>query len=587
MNNQGNGRPKEEFAAALPGGIADRPADFDDEMYLRLNQDVAAAVSDGVYASGFEHYARYGAREGRSYRLATADSAAPAMASIAAEPPMLAQRPMGHRPAPAMPAHSIEQLRLSRGGGLFLVGWLDDTLDALVELRIDGDGWSIDLARVALARQRRKDVEAALRSTVRHSYGFWSMAELGHDLSRPGSCRVRLRMRSGASAALDIEAHYVPDLELRDLALGYLADGDFFGNPHHGAIASLDFGVGDQVIANTRRLTASVTANPYVERFGPAHGRPKGSIVVCLYGKPEYLFLQNTLFAAGAGIRDYELVYVCNSPELADRLVRDARIASFIHGLRQTLVVLNGNAGFGAANNVAVRYISSDRVIALNPDVVPLHEDWARRHTDLLDAMPQSQTTLFGAPLYYDDGSLMHGGMYLEIDTLPVAGPSGLARRDFLRVEHHGKGAPPDTARFVRARPVTAVTGAFISCRRSWFDKLEGFSEDFVLGHYEDADLCLRSIEKGMAPWLHDLRLYHLEGKGSTRLRTHEGGALVNRWLFSRRWAADVRNGLDGPQPSHPLLADPAAQPDPATPDVARPARTGARKPRSAQGATS
>ena len=64
-------------------------------------------------------------------------------------------------------------------------------------------------------------------------------------------------------------------------------------------------------------------------------------------------------------------------------------------------------------------------------------------------------------------------------------------------------------------------------------------------------------------PWLHDIRMWHLEGKGSTRLPPHEGGSAVNRWLFSRRWSAMVEAGLKGPEPKYP--APEAFPPEPAT----------------------
>jgi hypothetical protein len=123
-----------------------------------------------------------------------------------------------------------------------------------------------------------------------------------------------------------------------------------------------------------------------------------------------------------------------------------------------------------------------------------------------------------------------------------------------VRVEHYGKGAPVSVARFTRSRPVPAVTGAFISCDRAWFETLGGFTEDYVFGHYEDADLCLKSLRRGSVPWLHDLRLWHLEGKGSTRHFLHEGGSLINRWLFSARWADLIGESLMGQHPTHALL---------------------------------
>jgi GT2 family glycosyltransferase len=558
MSDRGKSLLDDELAALLDGEPAERPADFDDGLYLRLNQDVAAAVVSGVYASGFEHYMKYGAKEGRRYRPALGEPVGPVVVSLDLPPPSSGRPVGGARPVPAMPAHSIEALRVSGGGGVFIVGWIDDALDTLTELRLEGDGWALDVARLSLARVRRRDVEAVLKSNQRHAYGYWSFIELGRDMPRQTMCRVRLRTRSGAYVMLDVEGKSVGDQDLRDVVLGYLADSDFFGNPHTCAVACLDGGVADQIVAHNRRITAAMVANPYVERFGPT-GRPaKGSLVVCLYGKPEYLFLQNALFAGGAGIEDYELVYVCNSPELGERLLKDARIASAVHGMRQTLVLLPGNAGFGAANNLAVNYASSDRVVALNPDVFPWHTDWARRHTAAVENLPPAETSLFGVPLYYDDGSLMHGGMFFDIDTALVAEPGGMTSRELVRVEHYGKGAPPDTARFVQPRRVPAVTGAFMSCRRDWFERLGGFTEDFVFGHYEDADLCLRSLAAGAPVWLHDIRLWHLEGKGSIRLPVHEGGSFVNRWLFSRRWASEIRNGLLGPSPTHPLLSEPS-----------------------------
>jgi GT2 family glycosyltransferase len=42
------------------------PPDFDETFYLRQYPDVAAAVADGRLSSGYDHYIRYGRREGRN-----------------------------------------------------------------------------------------------------------------------------------------------------------------------------------------------------------------------------------------------------------------------------------------------------------------------------------------------------------------------------------------------------------------------------------------------------------------------------------------------------------------------------------------
>ncbi len=46
----------------------DATLDFDEEFYLSAHPDIAQAVGDGVFASGYEHYLQYGRAEGRPTR---------------------------------------------------------------------------------------------------------------------------------------------------------------------------------------------------------------------------------------------------------------------------------------------------------------------------------------------------------------------------------------------------------------------------------------------------------------------------------------------------------------------------------------
>lgn len=194
----------------------------------------------------------------------------------------------------------------------------------------------------------------------------------------------------------------------------------------------------------------------------------------------------------------------------------------------------------------------------MNPDVFPREPDFARRHLAQIEDLPATRTDIFGAALYYTDGSLMHTGMYFETDTIPGFLMGQKEDETILRMEHYGRGAPPEDAALLRPRPVPAVSGAFMSLSREWFEVLEGFSQDYIFGHYEDADLCLRSLEAGRPAWLADLRLYHLEGKGSPRQMVHEGALAVNRWLFTHSWLEPVKAGLLGPAPLHPAMTEAA-----------------------------
>ena len=225
-------------------------------------------------------------------------------------------------------------------------------------------------------------------------------------------------------------------------------------------------------------------------------------------------------------------------------------MASRIYGIGITLVILSGNAGFGGANNAAAGHARSDRLLFVNPDVFPRDGDWPTRHSTVIANLPAVQTKIFGVPLYYDNGSLMHGGMYFDFDTGLSIHDGRIERVDMIRVEHYAKGAPPETQAFLASRPVPAVTGAFLSIDHARFEALDGFSLEYVFGHYEDADLCLRSLQQGQPPWLHSIKFWHLEGKGSMRYPAQEGGAIVNRWHFAASWRDFILDGLVGRTPA-------------------------------------
>ena len=342
----------------------------------------------------------------------------------------------------------------------------------------------------------------------------------------------------------------VSEQRLCETTLEYFAGAGYWGNPQFDGSVQLDGGLGQSLVELNMRVSKSIVERGvYCRRFGPRRARYNASLIVCLYGKPEFLFLQASLFSSGADWEGYEFVYVVNSPEMSEQLIKEATLASRIYGVSLTIVLLSGNVGFGTANNIGVDHALSDRILICNPDVFPRGVGIGRVHADLIASRPPHETRLFGAPLFYDDGSLMHGGMFFEIDEVVSIRDDRLTCGRLIRVEHFGKGAPPSTQAFSRTRPVPAITGAFMSIERSWFERLDGFSPEYVFGHYEDADLCLKSLAKGQSAWLQPLPLWHLEGKGSARRPVHEGGSLVNRWHFTRTWGELIAFDMNGREP--------------------------------------
>ena len=537
MNNATTGKAGKAPPAPLP--------EFDEETYLRLNPDVLVAVAEGKFSSAREHYEHYGRAEGR---LAMAPRDLPRDKII------ITARPGSTGEAPHTPLGAVDTIMLSGAGGLFVAGWVNDSLDRLDSVELYVAGWSIAFSAASLARVCRPDADQVAKLAMPHALGFWGFIYAGRRLPT-GKCNVVMRLKSGAELILIVNIELQDDLAVQSAVLNHLAGARYPGVAYFNAVASIRRAIGAQLVDFSQMLTRKAVSAPYIQRFHQSGRTPKASVIVCLYGKPNYLALQQALFARQAEAQDYEFIYVCNSRGLTETLLKEAAIAQLAYGLDITLILLEANAGFAAANNLGAAHARARRLVFMNPDVFPKEPDFARRHLAQVEELPAARTDIFGAALYYSDGSLMHAGMYFEADTIPGFTMGQKEDETVLRVEHYGKGAPPEDAPLLRPRAVPAVSGAFISMSSAWFEELEGFSQDYVFGHYEDADLCLRSLEAGRPAWLADLRLYHLEGKGSQRQPVHEGAVVVNRWLFTHSWLEPVQAALLGPVPTHPALA--------------------------------
>ena len=510
--------------------------EYSDAAYTATYPDVIEAVKRGDFPRPIDHYDRIGTAEGRL-----------------ASPNYLTALAGGrNRPNHGGLSFNIDVVIASPTGVIFIVGWSDDGTSPLASISViqRDEGWNTR----GIARCRRGDVEDLLQAPPGRPYGFWTVHKLERFNSERPAVMLRARFQGGEFTQTEVTPRLMSESDLRETVLGHFASLQYLGNRDIEASQQLELGAGSALVALNRSISASITASAHVERYGPARSSFASSFIICLFGKSEFFFLQNALFSPGTDASNVEFIYVSNSPELTEILQKEARIAEMIYGLSITLVTLTGNAGFSAANNVAATFARSDRVVFINPDVFPQDNAWATTHAAIVAGKPKEQTMLFGAPLYYDDGSLMHGGMYFAIDRGLSVKPTGIHASGLIRVEHYGKGAPVWSNRYTATRPVPAVTGAFISADRSWFERLGGFTEDYLFGHYEDADLCLKSLQLGVPAWLQDLRFWHMEGKGSTRRPPHEGGSLVNRWLFTRRWGKLVEASLSGRTPSHPLL---------------------------------
>ncbi len=310
------------------------------------------------------------------------------------------------------------------------------------------------------------------------------------------------------SAGVDTIKETLSGLELRyeELARGY----DHVLGP---AVAAM----------NDFRLMEAVDYKEMT--FGDSPSHPRCSIIVPLYGRIDFMELQLAFFSRTLG-RHHEIIYVLDDPTIlrATEALATSCIARFRLPFR--LVTLASNVGYAPANNVGLKLARGDYVCFLNSDVFPKTPGWLDSMVAVADARPE--VGVVGAMLVFEDETVQHEGVAFEV--LPE-----FAGWNFSL--HPRKGRYPSADESVQE--VEAVTGACLMMPMALAREVGGFDEGYVIGDFEDVDLCLKARERGRICVVdRSARLYHLErqSQGGQQSSWRLNLTLYNAWRFQKRW---------------------------------------------------
>ena len=263
--------------------------------------------------------------------------------------------------------------------------------------------------------------------------------------------------------------------------------------------------------------------------FGQPPTQPKISIVVPLYGRMDWLLIQAAEFSNEQYLLTMaEVIYVVDDPQNADEALRIARIAYESYGVPLRVLRLSRNVGYSTATNIGARAARGGRLLLLNSDVVPIEPGWLEHLYRTYDEIPDCGA--LGCRLLFDDGTLQHAGMSFE--------RSRTVDGWFCVHPHKGEAASRDQGG--EPREVAGVTGACLMIERGLYADVGGLSEEYIIGDFEDADLCHRVAGAGRGIW-YDPRvsLTHFERQSFGAIGNAEwryGLTLCNMVLHARRW---------------------------------------------------
>ena len=423
---------------------------------------------------------------------------------------------------------SIDNVISLENQSLFISGWLRDDYKMLQEIRVISSlGLSWDLAKediLTLERQENKDF------LQENSLGFVIYTQVPQNIhdsiakwTEIHSFRFVVKLKG------DIEIEIVPETKHEDIEAARTAVIQI-AEPN-----KISEDILEQCLAPTAfKLQQLLTAQIKIKNLtviGKPVEKPLVSIIIPLYRRLDFLKVQFSAIANDPTIKQQcEIIYVLDSPEQESEVSKFLNDHAKLYELPVTLIVMAKNSGYASANNIGASQARGKYLLLLNSDVFPKTEGWALKMANFYESSPK--VGVLGAKLVYEDNSLQHAGLFFEQTSC-----------SFWNIRHCYKGLPETYELAQQNRAVPAVTGACLMIEKDLYEQVGGLTTDYIIGYFEDSDLCLKCSAKGYESWYFaDATLYHLE-RQSIHLHPVYNQSLawhLNGYLHNKKWKNQI-----------------------------------------------
>lgn len=265
-------------------------------------------------------------------------------------------------------------------------------------------------------------------------------------------------------------------------------------------------------------------------QLGNTPVKPRVSIVIPLYGRTDFVEHQLIEFSKDTWLQqNAEILYVVDDPQLVEPFTAQAQTLHRLYKLPFKWVWGSTNRGFSGANNLGAQVAQGEYLAFLNSDAFPQKPGWLEALVQVLAT--RKEIGAVGPRLVFADGSIQHGGIEFQ-------------RREELGVwvNHHPRmGLDPSLDPYKALTVLPCITGACMVMRRTDFDRVGQWDTGYLIGDFEDSDLCLKLRADGMqVAYLPTVQLTHLERQSFKLLGQDDFRSKVviyNAVRHQTRWA--------------------------------------------------
>jgi len=414
--------------------------------------------------------------------------------------------------------------------GCFITGWIDNELNNISGLYItNGIVISENLIK-KIYRIPRPDVNVALQHLSKnYKAGFYCYTEIAHDIT---PIKLIALDKNG-----DIITHKLPTnkplvnaIDATKALMGFVdiyspSIDELFSNHIKPALNNIW----------SEDLTLPSEHDVIQKQYGNKVKDPVCSIIIPLYGRYDFVLHQISQFVSDPDFSKIEILYVNDDPRIQTALDKYCIDISELFPISFKVISYGRNLGFSGANNIGVRYASSEVLLLLNSDVIPTSPGWIGRIQTIFDSC--ENLGVLGVKLIYEDHTIQHHGMtFNKIPELP----------SIWLNQHPYKGYPEWMVDTVGLSPAITITGACLFISKDTYNFVGGFDNRYILGDFEDSDLCLKLYEAGYQNYfLGSEKLYHLERQSQSLVDSGDWKfklTIFNGWQHAQRWDQLISN---------------------------------------------
>lgn len=262
----------------------------------------------------------------------------------------------------------------------------------------------------------------------------------------------------------------------------------------------------EELLINYSLVLKKIT--PYIQELGKQITNPDVSIIIPLYGRYDFVEHQLIEFSKDIWLKSHcEVIYVIDDPKIYNLFSIQAESLYKLYNFPFKWVWGHKNRGFSGANNLGASIARSKVYIFMNSDIIPSKKGWIEPLFNLLTK--DSKIGLISPRLLHPDGSIQHSWIKF------------IYRDEFKiwtnRIPYAG--CNPKLDIYKEATIVECVAGACIMISKEVFEKVNGWDDGYLIGDYEDSDMCLKLREKGFfIIYLPIVELFHLERQSFSML---------------------------------------------------------------------